>query len=56
MQTIWEKKNPCGFRVRDVTQMQKVVDERLQEQFFRAEIGSASNILKRLIFFGWQWP
>lgn len=31
--------------------MQKVVDQRLQEQFFRAEIGSASKIHERLIFF-----
>lgn len=30
--------------------MQKVVDKSLQEQFFRAEIGSSSNILERLIF------
>lgn len=35
--------------------MQKgFVDKRLQVQFFRAEIRSASNILKWTIFFEWQ--
>lgn len=51
-----KKKIACGFRIGDVLQMQKIVDKRLQEQYFRAEIGSASNILERLIFFGWQRP
>lgn len=44
-----KKKLPAALAW-DVLQMQKVVDKSLQEQFFRSEIGSASNILERLIF------